>query len=229
MAAEPQTQQTPPSESPSEPPAPQEAEGSGFMHEVLGLGRLLGTVAFALALAFTVQAFVVKPYRIPSESMVPTLEVGERILVNRIGERLGDPGVGDVVVFHPPKGADGAPQACAARGEGAGTDTPCSKEVGGEADVAFVKRIVGGPGDRLRIVNGVVERNGVKENRAAVRCGSGECTFSQSIVVPAGHYYLMGDNRGASDDSRFWGPVRRDWIIGKAFATYWPPKRIGPL
>ncbi len=55
----------------------------------------------------------------------------------------------------------------------------------------------------------------------------GNCNFPKPITIPPDHYFMMGDNRGASDDSRFWGPVPREWIIGKAFATYWPPKRVG--
>ena len=59
--------------------------------------------------------------------------------------------------------------------------------------------------------------------------GDESCTFEREFTIPKDHYFMMGDNRGASDDSRFWGPVPRDWIIGGAFATYWPPKRIGLL
>jgi signal peptidase I len=60
-------------------------------------------------------------------------------------------------------------------------------------------------------------------------CDSGDCDYPREITIPADHYFMMGDNRGSSDDSRFWGPVPREWIIGGAFSTYWPPKRIGLL
>jgi signal peptidase I len=89
-----------------------------------------------------------------------------------------------------------------------------------------------GPGDHLRIVNGHVYRNGVEEGGSYVQpCNTGPsfCTFNETIVVPPGHYFMMGDNRGISDDSRFWGPVPSSWIIGQAFFTYWPPDKIGTL
>jgi signal peptidase I len=80
-------------------------------------------------------------------------------------------------------------------------------------------------------VNGKVVLNGKPLNEPyAEPCGGGEgCEFPTEITIPADHYFMMGDNRGSSDDSRFWGPVPEKWIIGEAFATYWPPKRIGLL
>jgi signal peptidase I len=185
-------------------------------------------VAVALGLALGIQAFLVKPYRIPSESMVPTLEIGQRVLVNRIGMRFTDPDVGDVVVFHPPRGAE-EENTC-----GAGEPEPgqvCSRPTRERADVNFIKRIVAGPGDRLRVVEGRVIRNGRQIRESYARpCGGGEaCNFPREITIPPDHYFMMGDNRGSSDDSRFWGPVPRKWIIGPAFATYWPPRRIGVL
>ena len=88
-----------------------------------------------------------------------------------------------------------------------------------------------GPGDKLRIEGGKVIRNGKPvEEPYAQPCEDSEgCDFPTEITIPAGHYFMMGDNRGSSDDSRFWGPVPEKWIIGQAFATYWPPKRIGLL
>ncbi len=107
----------------------------------------------------------------------------------------------------------------------------CPRPVGQRDDVNFIKRVVAGPGDRLKLEEGHVVLNGERQDEPFARpCGVGEgCDYPQEITVPAGHYFMMGDNRGSSDDSRFWGPVPDEWIIGGAFATYWPPKRIGLL
>jgi signal peptidase I len=192
------------------------------------LVELILIVAVALGLALGIQAFLVKPYRIPSESMVPTLTIGQRVLVNRIGARFGDPEVGDVVVFHPPVGAERSTQC------GGGQPPPgqvCLSPSKREAKVNFIKRVVAGPGDRIKIVGGHVIRNGKRVSEPYTRdCGGTDgCDFPREVTVPAGHWFMMGDNRGSSDDSRFWGPVPTSWIIGQAFATYWPPKRIGTL
>jgi signal peptidase I len=189
--------------------------------------ELVTIVVVAVGLALLIQAVLVKPYRIPSESMVPTLEIGQRVLVNRLGERFSNPSVGDVVVFHPPAGAERNEQCGAEPAQGA----PCTKPTKDRADVNFIKRVVAGPGDRLRIDNGRVVLNGrpVKEPYARPCGGGGECDYPKEITVPAGHYFMMGDNRGASQDSRFWGPVPEKWVIGGAFATYWPPGRVGLL
>jgi signal peptidase I len=189
--------------------------------------------AAAIGLAFLIQAFVVKPYRIPSGSMLPTLHVGQRILVNRIGLQFSAPHVGDIVVFHPPKHYD---RGCAdpTQGEardGQDAERACDVAQAEPSSQTFVKRVVGLPGDRIRIVRGHVYRDGVREKDAYIDpChGGGSCDFPGAITVPHGDYYMMGDNRGESDDSRFWGPVPRSWIIGKAFFTYWPPSRLGFL
>jgi signal peptidase I len=190
--------------------------------------ELIMIVAVALGLALGIQAFLVKPYRIPSESMEPTLVKGQRILVNRIGNRFSDPEIGEVIVFHPPAGAE-QDNTC---GSGPPPDGQvCDKPTEQRADVNFVKRVVAGPGDRIAIDNGHVVLNGKLQKEDFARpCGGGsDCDFPRQVTVPADHYFMMGDNRGASDDSRFWGPVPRRWIIGGAFATYWPPKRIGLL
>jgi signal peptidase I len=193
-----------------------------------GLIELVLTVAIAVALALLIQAFIVKPYRIPSPSMVPTLDVGQRVLTNRLNTK---PGVGDIVVFHPPAGADPDTPMCGNGNEGPNHSQACDAPTAGESTQTFIKRVVGGPGDRIQIMDGHVIRNGVREKDGYIApCTGGEsCNFPTPIVVPPGDYFMMGDNRGQSDDSRFWGPVPGKWIIGVAFFTYWPPDRIGFL
>lgn len=202
-----------------------------------GVGVLLEYVviiAVALGLALLIQAFIVKPYRIPSGSMEPTLAIGQRVLVNRIGHSFTDPHVGEIVVFHPPVGAASANPRCGAvdGGPRAGAGRPCGRSVGKEdSGTNFIKRVVAGPGDRISVRDGHVVLNGkVQKEPFITPCGGSEgCTLARPITVPPGQYFMMGDNRGSSDDSRFWGPVPNSWIIGGAFATYWPIDRIGFL
>ena len=175
------------------------------------------------------QAYAVKPYQIPSQSMEPTLDVGQRVLVNRFSHRLGaDPEIGDVVVFHPPAGAlEGGRCGVEPRpGE------PCPQPGDEMAEENFIKRVVAGPNDRLRIDGGIPIVNGrpLRGDWETRPCrGISGCDFGTEITIPPDHYFMMGDNRGSSEDSRFWGPVPRDWIIGEAFVSYWPPQRVGGL
>jgi signal peptidase I len=199
-----------------------------------GVAELVVTIAVAVGIALLVQAFIVKPYKIPSGSMEPTLAIGQRILANRM---INHPSLGDIVVFHPPSGADSEPiGTCGVPNEGespSGHYFPraCDVPVASPSSQTFIKRVVGVPGDRISIVDGHVIRNGVREKDSYIApCGGGpECNFQQTIVVPPGDYFMMGDNRGSSDDSRYWGPVPDKWVIGVAFFTYWPPDRIGTL
>jgi signal peptidase I len=195
---------------------------------VASLIELVLTVAVAVGLAILIQALIVKPYRIPSSSMVPTLDPGQRVLTNRLSTH---PSVGDVVVFHPPHGADFDNPVCGNSSQGTGHSQACDRPTAQESTQTFIKRVVAGPGDTLFIKDGHVYRNGVKEKDDYINpCGvDSSCTFQTPIKVPPGHYFMMGDNRGLSDDSRFWGPVPEKSIIGVAFFTYWPPDRIGTL
>ena len=192
------------------------------------LFELVLVVAMAIGLALAVQAWAVKPYRIPSGSMEPTLDIGERILVNRAIYHFQDPQPGDIVVFHPPSGAtDGGAQCAVPRGP----TEPCPRATSAPSDQTFIKRIVAGPGDTLAIQHGHPVVNGVeKRHEDYIRpcAAAADCNLTSPITVPPDDYYMLGDNRGESDDSRYWGPVPRDWIIGKAFLAYWPPDRIGP-
>ena len=186
-------------------------------------------VVVALAIALTVQWLLIKPYRIPSGSMEPTLDIGQRVLVNRLSHRLGaDPKVGDIITFHPPQGADELPPRCGAT---PADGQPCPLPTPGESNQTFIKRVVGLAGDRITVRDGLVVRNGRPTSEAyTAPCGGGQgCDLPHPVTVPKGDVFVMGDNRGASDDSRFWGPVPISWVIGKAFATYWPPSRIGGL
>ncbi len=196
--------------------------------------ELVVIVALALGLALALQAWVVKPYKIPSGSMEPTLDEGQRVLVNRFIYHFHEPKIGDIVVFHPPAGAESSSE-CGALVGGAQpieTGEPCPKPTPEESSETFIKRVVAVGGDTLAVKDGHPIVNGVEKTDEPYinPCGSViECNLPKPITIPKGHFFMMGDNRGDSDDSRFWGPVPKEWIIGEAFATYWPPDRIGGL
>lgn len=226
------------------------------------LNPLLETVLIvvaALAFAFVIQWLLVKPYKIPSLSMYPLLDVHQRVLVNRVEGRFGTPERGDVVVFHPPPGADamecgiqpgqtfGPPQQRyianpdqigGPSGRDGGGSMACPVANPGAQKQAFIKRVIGLPGDRIKIIRGYAYVNGKRLSEPYVNKGDScsdhasyrpTCTFSREFTLPPDRYFMMGDNRNNSDDSRFWGPIPSANIVGEAFATYWPPKRIGGL
>jgi signal peptidase I len=197
-------------------------------------------IVVALGLAIAIQAFLVKPFRIPSPSMVPTLAVGQRVLVNRIGTHFGDPSRGDVVVFKPPRGADGDVDRCGIPSEPR-DGRPCERGTPQRSDSNFIKRVVAVPGDWMYVRDNRVylakqQRGPFVEQKepfiakdSSACAGSDLCNLTTPIKIPAGSFFMMGDNRGQSDDSRKWGPVPKKWVIGRAFFTYWPPGRIGTL
>jgi signal peptidase I len=188
--------------------------------------ELFTIVAVALGLALAIQAFLIKPFRIPSASMVPTLDVGQRVLVDRVTLRFSDPDRGDIVVFKPPRGAD--TNEC---GVAHSDSQPCPRETPQRSDTNFIKRVVAVPGDRLKVIAGRVYIDGKlqKESFARADASCAICNLPREIKIPPDHFFMMGDNRGESADSREWGPVPKKWIIGHAFFTYWPPNRIGPF
>ncbi|HVV48790.1 MAG TPA: signal peptidase I [Polyangia bacterium] len=201
-----------------------------------GLIELVVIVAIALGLALAIQAWVVKPYKIPSGSMEPTLDVGQRVLVNRFIYHFHEPRIGDIVVFHPPDGVETGPRTeCGALVGGRApleVGEACPRPNPGESSQTFVKRVVAVGGDTLSVRDGHPVVNGVEKTDEPYidPCGRASvCDLPKTITIPKGYFFMMGDNRGESDDSRFWGPVPREWIVGEAFATYWPPDRIGGL
>jgi len=206
-----------------EPAEPQSLRARFRSWRFAPLVEIVATVALALLLAESVQAAVVKPFVIPSQSMEPTLLPGQRVLVNRLAYDFGGtPSRGDIVVFHPPSSLT-----CKVN---VPLSEPCPRGVGTHASDYFVKRVIGLPGDTLSIRNGHPVINGkelVDEPYITPCSDSTSCDMPHTIVIPPGDYYMLGDNRGDSDDSRYWGPVPLSWIIGEVFATYWPIDRIG--
>jgi signal peptidase I len=154
-------------------------------------------------------------YKVTSGSMEPTLHVGERLAVDP-GART--PRIGDIVVFHPPTGARAADPVCGSMSQGTGYQQPCGLPTLGQSSAVFIKRVVAGPGDTIAVVHGRAVRDGLTlaEPYAAPCDDQQTCNFPAPITVPAGEYYVLGDNRGASDDSRFWGPVPASSIMGTA-------------
>jgi signal peptidase I len=157
-------------------------------------------VAFVIVFG-VLRPFVVKSFWIPSESMVPTLEVGDRIFVNRFIYRFFEPERGDIVVF----------------------DSQ-------ETDDELVKRVVAVPGDRVRVRNGNLRVNGdFPYEPYAVPMQFPDGSDFGPTRVPKGEVFVMGDNRPNSHDSRYFGPVPIEDIQGEAFFRFWPPSRIGFL
>ncbi len=177
------------------------------------------TIVGAIAIVLAIKAWVVNPYRIPSSSMEPTLHCArpatgcearfsDRVLANRFIFHFRDPGRGEIVVF---KTTPAVVRKCSAGG-------------------TFVKRIIGLPGEtvRIRLINGreFVYINGRKLDEPYVQPSRRGFGPEKTYKVPKGQYFLMGDNRSSSCDSRQWGGMPRGNILGKVFATYWPPQRI---
>ncbi len=157
--------------------------------------------------------------RVPSGAMRPTLRTGEHFTVP--ADPGYDPQIGDIVLFHPPIGADLANHACGKARQGAGHSAVCSRPIPQKSSQLFIKRIVARSDDTLAIVAGRVVRNGepaTEPYATAVRIDqlhAADLNFPTPVTIPPDHYFLLGDNRPQSDDSRYWGPVPRAWIIGK--------------
>ena len=159
-------------------------------------------VAFVLVFGF-VRPFVVEAFRIPSESMVPTLGVGDRVLANKFIYRFTEPARGDVVLFD-------------------------SVEEGSED--TLIKRVAGVEGDEIRVQGGTLFVNGEPQDEPYLnKYLPDQSTPYGPETVPKDHVFVLGDNRGNSGDSRVFGPVPVENIKGEGFLVFWPPTHIGPV
>ncbi len=164
---------------------------------------LQGIVIF-LALLVMVYLFVMSPQEINGASMEPNFHNGEYILTNKISYRLTNPHRGDVVIFKSPR----------------------------NKEIDFIKRVIGLPGERVRLSNSAIYINGQKLNETYLSpdvyiFGGSYLAENQEIVVPPGKYFVMGDNRPHSADSREFGPIAKEDFIGKALLRYWPVSKTG--
>lgn len=167
------------------------------------LGELPVLVITAIVVAWVIKSFIVQPFYIPSSSMEPTLDIGDRVLVSKFSYRFFEPKPGDVVVFISPTSS---------------ADT--------EED--YIKRIVATPGMSIEVRGGKLFVNGRPKTEPYIRPESSTSNYGP-LKVPKGKVFVMGDNRGNSKDSRYFGPIDKKKLLGKAFFIYWPVTRSGRL
>ena len=164
-------------------------------------------VAIALFLSLLIRIFIAEPRYIPSDSMMPTLKVGDRLVIEKISYNFYPPTTGDIIVFE-------APQQL--------------QPYGYTKNQAFIKRIIGLPGDTIRIENGTVYVNDqpLTENYIAE---PPEYALPTSIKIPEDKYFVMGDNRNDSNDSHIWGFLPVENVIGHATFRFWPLEDVGTV
>lgn len=147
--------------------------------------------------------------------MEPTLQSGSRLTIE-VGRVT--PHLGEIVAFHAPTTASPTKLVCGNIDQGPGQPDrqPCGVPPTRKSNMIFVERIVGLPRDRIAVSGGHVVRNGVRQKEPYISACGGvdECDLPKPIVVPSGDYYVMGDNRGQANDSRFWGPLPGAWLLG---------------
>jgi len=182
------------------------------------------TVLVALVLVFGfVRPFVVEAFRIPSESMVPTLLVNDRVLANKFVYRFSEPKRGDIVVF---ESVEGGKKNLIERIVGLLFEGPEGEQYGGKEDT-LIKRIVGVEGDEIEVQNGRLLVNGEPQQEPYLNGGDPPRGSYGPTTVPEDHVFVMGDNRNNSGDSRVFGPVPLENLKGEAFLRFWPVFRIG--
>ncbi|MGH2594394.1 MAG: signal peptidase I [Actinomycetota bacterium] len=225
--AEPASSQPTEEEAPNTPTSHARDDGEAGSRFLREFGLL--TIA-ALIIAIVIKTFLIQAFFIPSSSMVPTLQVGDRILVNRLAYRFGDIERGDIIVFADPtptpqdRGIVGG--LIHWLGEGIGVVRP--------ADDDFIKRVVALPGETWEIRDGVTYVDGRRLSEPYVNQADLDTRSFGPETVPDGMLFVMGDNRNHSGDSRFPPPgglgyIPIDRVIGQAFVIIWPPSRVGWL
>jgi signal peptidase I len=169
-------------------------------------GENVKLIAIALGLALLIRLFIAEPRFIPSDSMLPTLEVGDRLVVEKVSYHFQPPHRGDIIVFDPPIAL---------------------QERGYRPGQAFIKRVIGQPGQQVEVADGEVFIDG-QPLLEPYTLESPVYDWGPAIV-PEGKYFVMGDNRNNSNDSHVWGYLPRQNIIGRAQLRFWPLNRIGAI
>jgi signal peptidase I len=200
--------------------------------------ELAKTLGLSLLLAFGIRQFIADARFIPSGSMLPTLQINDRLLVDKVTYRFRQPQRGEIVVFNSPYNFVsqlnlGGPTPQTDFGE----RLRCTLknlplpflQYNSPACDAFIKRIVGLPGDQIAVRQGTVYVDGQPLKESYVPPSYRARYTFQTVTVPPGHYLVLGDNRNNSFDSHFWGFVPRDQILGKAMVRFWPFNRLGTI
>lgn len=182
---------------------PKPSAMSGWRKVISENARL---VIVALAIALSVRFFIAEPRYIPSPSMVPTLAVGDRLLVEKVSYRMRSPQRGEIIVFEPP---------------------PQLQAYGYSSQQAFIKRVIGLPGQRVEVMNGRVIVDG-KALEEPYILDTPEYEMSP-VEVPADSLFVMGDNRNDSNDSHIWGTLPQKNALGQAVFRFWPLDKIGRI
>jgi signal peptidase I len=180
------------------------------------------TIGLSAILAFGIRSLVAEARYIPSGSMLPTLQINDRLIIDKVSYRFANPVRGDIVVFNP-----------TAELEKKMIINPITKKEEQEYKEAFIKRVIGLPGDRIDVKSGKVYINGKVLSEKYLDEPPGYNWSSTALtpdgIVPEGHYLVLGDNRNNSYDSHYWGFVPKDKIVGKAVVRFWPINRAGGI